>query len=176
MASAGLFSGDRSRWPNQPRRLWAIYIWIGWRFVSVRTSMFVLYSNHLVLVMVRWACMSNALSLLHNTGWWKVASTQSRRGGQRVPKPGTRGAWFRGWWRSGARLRSPIQCGGWYQVEGRPCWWWWNPGSWICQQIRHNCCRYVVMVEMEHRQISWFYSFGPAGSETKFAGFCVEDG
>ena len=26
---------------------------IGWRFVSVRTSMFVLYSNHLVLVMVR---------------------------------------------------------------------------------------------------------------------------
>ena len=35
------------------------------QLVSVRTSMFVLYSNHLVLVMVRCACMSNTLSLLH---------------------------------------------------------------------------------------------------------------
>ena len=29
------------------------------------------------------------------TGWWKWAGTQSRRGGQRVPEPDTRGAWFR---------------------------------------------------------------------------------
>ena len=159
MASAGWFGGDRSRWPSQRRRPWAIYLWIGWRFVSVRTSMFVLYSNHLVLVMVRWACMSNALNLLH-----RLVEIQSRREGQRVPKPDTRVARFRGWWMSGARvvawaiawLRSPIQCGGLYQVEGHPCWWWWNPGRWICQQIRHHCCRYVVMVEMEHRQISWF--------------------
>ena len=54
--------------------------------MSVQTSMFVLFSNHLVTSVepasrTRLACY---------TGWWKLASTQSRRGGQRVPKPDTR--------------------------------------------------------------------------------------